>query len=103
LNVAGRGDPLSLRRCLEIAGAVVKRAPSKTLCREALRMLWKLGISEIPPAALPYLLGSCAMDTARLRNFLEEHYRSVIQHTSEEALRESFHPAPRERALVAHA
>jgi hypothetical protein len=64
------------------------------VCREALRLLWSLGVSEIPPTALPYLLGSCAMDTARLRNFLEEHYRSIIQHTSEEALKESFGAAP---------
>jgi nucleoside-diphosphate-sugar epimerase len=104
LNVAGRGDPLTLRRCLEIARAAVKHAPSRGLCREALRLLWSLGVSEIPPTALPYLLGSCAMDTARLRNFLEEHYRAVIQHTSEEALKESFGAASqREVDLVANA
>jgi hypothetical protein len=30
------------------------------------------------------------MDTARLRVFLGEHYRSVIEHTCEQALAESF-------------
>jgi nucleoside-diphosphate-sugar epimerase len=94
LNVAGRGDPLTLRRCLEIARSEIKHAPGKSFCSAGLRLLWNLGISEIPPMALPYLLGSSAMDTARLRNFLNEHYRSVIQHTSEEALKESFGAKP---------
>jgi nucleoside-diphosphate-sugar epimerase len=90
LNVAGRGEPLSLRRCIEIAGIQIKQVPTRALCREALRLLWNLGVSDVPDSALPYLLGSNALDTARLRVFLEEHYRSVIQHTSEDALRESF-------------
>jgi hypothetical protein len=30
------------------------------------------------------------MDTARLRVFLGEHYRTVIEHTCEDALAESF-------------
>jgi nucleoside-diphosphate-sugar epimerase len=94
LNVAGRGEPLSLRRCIEIAGIAVKRVPTKTICRQSLRLLWNLGISDIPPAALPYLLGSCVLETAKLRVFLGEHYRSVIQHTSDEALKDSFAAKP---------
>lgn len=103
LNVAGRGEPLSLRRCIEIAGIAVKRVPAKSMCRQALRLLWDLGVSDIPPAALPYLLGSCVLETAKLRTFLGEHYRSVIQHTCEEALRDSFASAQGEhvRALSA--
>jgi hypothetical protein len=57
-------------------------------------LLWNLGISDIPPAALPYLLGSCVLETAKLRVFLGEHYRSVIQHTSDEALKDSFAAKP---------
>jgi hypothetical protein len=34
------------------------------------------------------------MDTARLRVFLGEHYRSVIEHTCEEALADSFSAMP---------
>lgn len=90
LNVAGRGDSLSLRRCIEIADIEVKRVPGRAMCRRALKLLWELGVSDIPPDALPYLLGSSTMDTAKLRVFLGEHYRSVIQHTCEEALAESF-------------
>jgi len=90
LNVAGRGDPLELRRCIDIAGIEVQRVPGRTICRQALRVLWDLGVSDIPPEALPYLLGSSTMDTARLRVFLGEHYRAVIEHTCEEALADSF-------------
>jgi UDP-glucose 4-epimerase len=100
LNVAGRGDPVSLRRCAQIAGIPVKRLPGTGLCRQAMRLLWNLGVSDIAPAALPYVFGSCALATTRLRVFLGEHYRSVIQHTCEEALVESLqaalnHPAAR--------
>lgn len=101
LNVAGRGDALSLRRCAEIAQIPVRRLPARSLCRQAMRLLWDAGISDIPPAMLPYLLGSCALATARLRVFLGEHYRSVIQHTCEEALVESLRaPVNREYAAV---
>jgi nucleoside-diphosphate-sugar epimerase len=94
LNVAGRGDPLELRRCIDIAKIEVQRVPAKSICRQALRVLWDLGVSDIPPEALPYLLGSSTMDTARLRIFLGEHYRAVIEHTCEEALAESFTNMP---------
>ncbi|HJT53432.1 MAG TPA: NAD-dependent epimerase/dehydratase family protein [Candidatus Angelobacter sp.] len=89
LNVAGRGDSLSLRRCIEIANIEIKQVPGRAICRKALKLLWDLGVSDIPPEALPYLLGSSTMDTAKLRVFLGEHYRSVIQSTCEEALMES--------------
>ncbi|HEY6274096.1 MAG TPA: NAD-dependent epimerase/dehydratase family protein [Terriglobales bacterium] len=92
LNVAGRGDPLSLRRCAEIAAIQIKQLPTRSLGLRTLRLLWDLGVSDIPPAALPYLYGSCALDTSRLRIFLGENYRSAIQHTSEEALIESLKP-----------
>jgi nucleoside-diphosphate-sugar epimerase len=92
LNVAGRGDPLSLRRCIEISKIEVKHVPSKALCRQAVRLLWNLGVSDVPPEAVPYMLGSNSMDTAKMRIFLGEHYRQVIQHTCEEALEESFRP-----------
>src|SRR5258708_34166137 len=94
LNVAGRGYPLELRRCIDIAKIEVQGVPARSICKQALRVLWDLGVSDIPPEALPYLLGSSTMDTARLRIFLGEHYRSVIEHTCEEALAESFTSMP---------
>jgi len=90
LNVAGRGDPLTVRVCARIANAEIKRLPSRALCRLVLRLLWNFGISDIPPDAFPYLLGSYPMETARLRVFLGDSYREVIRYTSEEALLEMF-------------
>jgi nucleoside-diphosphate-sugar epimerase len=105
LNVAGRGDALSLRRCAEIAQLPVKNLPGVGLCRQAFSLLWKWGVSDVPAEILPYILGSCVLDTARLRVFLGEHYRAVIQSTCEEALAESFaagHEVP-VPALPSHA
>jgi len=90
MNVAGRGEPLSLQRCAEIAQAPIKRVPSRTLFRTVLRLLWQLKISAIPPEALPYLIGSYTMDTTRLQQFLGADYARVIQYTVEDALRDSF-------------
>lgn len=101
LNVAGRGDPLLLSRCLDIAAVKVKRAPTRALARYAVSLLWRLGVSGFPPAALPYLLGSCITDIAPLRVFLGEHYRSVIQQTCEEALRDAFSTAAKRQAVAA--
>jgi nucleoside-diphosphate-sugar epimerase len=90
LNVAGRGEPITIQRCAEIAQARIKRAPTRAACRAVFGLLWKLGISSIPPAALPYLIGSYTMDTTRLQHFLGEEYGRVIQYTIEDALRDSF-------------
>ncbi len=90
LNVAGRGDSLSFERCAEIAHAEIKRAPSRAVFLMALRALWKLGISSIPPEAAPYLIGSYTMDTTRLQEFLGPHYPDVIRYTIEDALRDTF-------------
>ncbi len=89
LNVAGRGEPMTLQRCAEIANATVKRVP-RAACRPVLGLLWKLGISAIPPAALPYMIGSYTMDTTRLQQLLGERYPQIIQYTIEDALRDSF-------------
>ncbi|HLJ25403.1 MAG TPA: NAD-dependent epimerase/dehydratase family protein [Candidatus Angelobacter sp.] len=91
MNVAGRGDPMALHTCAKIANAQIKRLPGRALCRLALRLLWKLGISDVPPEAFPYLVGSYVMETARLRVFLGEDYKKVIHHTCEEALAATFH------------
>jgi len=90
MNVAGRGQPIPIRRCAEIAGATIKRAPSRGVFRSVLRLLWRFGISSIPPEALPYLIGSYTMDTTRLQEFLGADYPRVIQYTVEDALRDSF-------------
>jgi nucleoside-diphosphate-sugar epimerase len=90
LNMAGRGEPIPLQRCAEIANAKVTRTPTRGTYGLILRVLWKLGISSIPPEAVPYMLGSYTMDTARLQYFLGSDYERVVQYTVEEALRDSF-------------
>jgi nucleoside-diphosphate-sugar epimerase len=89
LNVAGRGGPVTLQRCAELAGSKIKRVP-KFMCRRVLQYLWDRGISGIPPQALPYMIGSYTVNTARLRSFLGSEYESVIRYTNEEALIDSF-------------
>jgi len=90
LNVAAPGKPLSIQACAEIAHATVKRVPSRAACRLVLKMLWRWGISSIPPEALPYMIGSYTMDTTRLQQFLGPDYRNVFRYSVEEALRDSF-------------
>ena len=92
LNVAGRGEPITIQRCAEIAQAEIKRAPNRFACSVVYRLLWSLGISSIPPAALPYMIGSYTMDTTRLQRFLGDDYPRVIQYTIEDALKDSFSP-----------
>jgi nucleoside-diphosphate-sugar epimerase len=90
MNVAGRGESLTIQQCAELAQATIKRVPTRAAFRAVLRFLWTLGISSIPPEAMPYMLGSYTMDTGRLQQFLGADYPRVIQYTVEDALRDSF-------------
>ncbi|HUI82739.1 MAG TPA: NAD-dependent epimerase/dehydratase family protein [Candidatus Binatia bacterium] len=90
LNVAGRGEPITVRRCAEIARATIKLVPGRLAFRSILSLLWRFGISSVPPEATPYLTGSYTMDTSRLQQFLGPEYPRVIQYTIEDALRDSF-------------
>lgn len=100
LNVAGRGDSISLHTAARIAKQKVIRLPSRRVCRWALALLWKLGISSVPPEALPYMIGSYLMDTSRLRAFLGPEYLDVIRHTTEEALADTFTSGPAEQQAL---
>ena len=93
LNVADRGDSISLERCAEIAGAKITTIPTRALCRFVLSLAWKYGISDFPPDAFPYLAGEYLMDTSRLKQFLGRDYETVMQYTIEDALADSFRPA----------
>src|SRR5216684_2837552 len=62
MNVAGRGDPLTFERCVEVANARLLRVPGKLAFRTALQMLWRLGIVAIPPDAAPYTIGEAFAD-----------------------------------------
>jgi nucleoside-diphosphate-sugar epimerase len=89
LNVAGRGDPLTIARCLELSGCKVIRVPGQWACKLALQLAWRFGISAIPPEITPYMTGQCIMTTDRLRAFLGSEYEVVMRHNVEEAFVES--------------
>lgn len=94
LNVAGRGEPLTFGRCIEMAQAKLVRVPGKFVMGLILKYLWKRGISAIPPEALPYMTGEYIMTTDRLRKFLGGEYDQVIRHTIAEAFADSFAATP---------
>jgi len=91
LNVAGRGEPLTFGRCIEMAQAKLVRVPGKWAMRQVLQFLWKRQISAIPPEALPYMTGEYIMNTDRLRSFLGGDYENVMRYTIESAFADSFH------------
>ena len=103
LNVAGRGQPLTFGRCIEVAGARRIAVPGKWTFELVLHALWKLGISAIPPTAAPYMTSEYIMDTRRLQEFLGSEYERVIRYTIAEAFADCFaaRPAPVARQPVA--
>jgi nucleoside-diphosphate-sugar epimerase len=91
VNVAGRGEPLTYARCIELARAKLIRLPGPWPCRMMLEALSRSGISAIPPEALPYMTGEYIMDTSRLQAWLGPRYSEIIQYTIEDAFRDTFH------------
>jgi nucleoside-diphosphate-sugar epimerase len=94
LNVAGRGDPLTYGRCVEMAKASVIRVPGTWAMRQVLKMAWNWRISAIPPDAVPYMTGEYIMNTDRLRKFLGSEYEHVMRYTIADAFADSFQPIP---------
>ena len=90
LNVAGRGEPLTFAKCIEMARAKLVRVPGKWVMRQILAFLWKYQISAIPPQAVPYMTGQYTMNTDRLRRFLGPEYEHVIRYTVSDAFADSF-------------
>ena len=93
LNVAGRGDPLTFARCIEIARAKLVRVPGRWAMRQVLKFLWQQQISAIPPEALPYMTGEYIMNTERLRRFLGPEYDHVMRYSITDAFADSFRPS----------
>jgi nucleoside-diphosphate-sugar epimerase len=91
LNVAGRGEPLTFARCIEMAKAKLIRVPGMWSMRLVLQFLWKMQISAIPPEAAPYMASEYIMNTDRLRKFLGPEYEHVIRHSIADAFADSFH------------
>jgi nucleoside-diphosphate-sugar epimerase len=100
LNVAGRGEPLTFGRCIQMAQAKLLRVPGKWAMGLALKVLWRRQISAIPPEALPYMSGEYIMNTARLRAFLGGEYESVMHYTIADAFADSFMSLPAANAVV---
>jgi len=94
LNVAGRGEPLTFARCIEMAQAKLVRVPARWVMRQILAFLWNRQISAIPPEAMPYMTGEYIMNTDRLRRFLGPEYEHVIRYTIADAFADSFRPLP---------
>jgi nucleoside-diphosphate-sugar epimerase len=90
LNVAGRGEPLTFSRCIEMAHGHLVSVPGKWLFRSILRFLWATKVSAIPPEAWPYMTGEYTMNTDRLRNFLGPDYERVIRYTVADAFADCF-------------
>jgi nucleoside-diphosphate-sugar epimerase len=103
LNVPGKGEAVTLGRAAEMARATVIPLPSPAFCRWALQLMWKLGISGVPPEALPYMIGSYTMDASRLRAFLGNEFDQVMQFTVEEALADSFRQPEVSHPVAMHA
>jgi len=90
LNIAGRGEPLTFARCIEMAHAKLVRVPGQWAMRIVLQFLWKTGISAIPPEAVPYMSGQYTMNTDRLKKFLGDDYEKIIRYTVADAFLDSF-------------
>jgi len=104
LNVPGKGKAVTLGEAARLARQHVLPLPSVAFCRWTLQLMWKLGISGIPPEALPYMIGSYTMDDSRLRAFCGAEFDRVVQFTVEQALADSFRTdPPQSRPLALHA
>ncbi|HZQ68946.1 MAG TPA: NAD-dependent epimerase/dehydratase family protein [Terriglobales bacterium] len=90
LNVAGRGEPLTVEGCIGVARSKLVRVPSKWALEMVLRYYWKTGLSAIPPEALPYLTSEYTMNTERLRKFLGAEYEKVIRYSIVDAFADCF-------------
>lgn len=93
LNVAGRGEPITVGECIRRSGNRFLPVPTRAAFGAVLRVLWKLNLSGIPPLVVPYMTGSYIMDTTRLRAFLGAQYEEVIRFTIDAALEDSFRTA----------
>ena len=98
LNVAGRGEPLTFGQCVEMAKAKLIRVPGKWAMRSVLGVLWRRGISAIPPEALPYMTGQYIMNTDRLQKFLGDEYEDVIRYTVRDAFADTIQGLPSAQA-----
>jgi nucleoside-diphosphate-sugar epimerase len=103
LNVAGRGEPLTLNQTTAIANARVVQVPGIVMMRLIMSLWWRFGISGVPVTALPYLTGSYTVDTSKLKQFLGSDYEKIIQYSVPTALADSFSPSTEPQTKAQHA
>jgi nucleoside-diphosphate-sugar epimerase len=89
INLAGRGEGVTFAECARLAGTPIVHLPSEKWVVALLRVLWAIGLSGMPPQAIPYFLGSYTMDTTRLREEIGADFESVVRFTAREALLDS--------------
>jgi len=89
LNVAGRGESITISQAAQIANAKIVNVRFRWLMRKCLKFGWDIGLTSVPPEALPYMIGSYTLDTTRLKQFLGKDYEKVIQYTTTTALEDS--------------
>jgi len=87
-NLQGRGPAVTARDCARLGSLAFVRVPFYPLVALLYRVFWGLGLSSVPPEALPYFAGSYVMDTSRLERLLGSDYNEVVRYTSEEAVRD---------------
>jgi nucleoside-diphosphate-sugar epimerase len=90
LNLAGSGSPVSFAECAAMSRTPVLHLPGERAVTLLLKLFWNLGLSGVPPEALPYFLGSYTMDTSRLRDVLGADYPAIIEWSSRDALADAF-------------
>ena len=90
MNVAGKGEALTFEKCIDMAHARLRRVPGTLAFRTVLSLMWKSGISAIPPEAWPYMTSEYIMNTERLQKFLGPAYDDVIRYTIADAYADSF-------------
>ncbi|MBI3484545.1 MAG: NAD-dependent epimerase/dehydratase family protein, partial [Acidobacteria bacterium] len=56
INLAGRGEGVTFAECAQLAGTPVVHLPSETWVVALLRIIWAIGLSGLPPEAIPYFL-----------------------------------------------
>ncbi len=89
INLAGRGPAITFAECAQLAGTPVLQLPSERWVVAMLRVFWGIGLSGVPPEAIPYFLGSYTMDTSRLRNEIGSEFENIVQYTTRDALLDS--------------
>jgi len=89
LNLQGKGTPVTSAQCASVAGTPLIRLPSYRLVQFLFHVLWWLGLSGVPPEALPYFTGSYIMNPRRLQALLGEDYDHVVRYTTWQALTEA--------------